>query len=139
MEEKQVEILRRKFLVGFPTFAVSGYLGMRYLTSRVGGWKGRLARFGGAVVTPVIGSMLIVHFNRAEIFRIGSSMLRQMDELRRLEEGIFKDPAICEKLDEQMRHGKFQKMFHCNNKISDNDYSGIDYAKIVNDSVEEIY
>lgn len=80
--------------------------------------------------------MVIVHFNRAEIFRVGNSMMRQMWELRKLEEGPFRDPAVRQKWDNQMENQQF-KMFRPDVDISKEYSVGIDYNRIVEDSVRK--
>jgi hypothetical protein len=77
--------------------------------------------------------MLIVHFNRAEIFRVGGSMLREMEELRRMEEGPFRDPNMREKWDQQMNSRKFN-LLRPDTDIQKEYESGMDYSKIVGDS-----
>ena len=137
-EDKQVTILRRKFLVGIPLFSLVGYLTAKVATSHFGlsKWPRRAATVAGLVLTPIIGSMGIVHFNRAEIFRVGNTMVRQMEELRRMEEGPFRDPSVRAKWDAQMNDRKF-KSIKIDENIAQEYASGIDYSQIVNDSVRK--
>jgi hypothetical protein len=135
-EDKSVAVLRRKFLVGIPTFGILGYVGSRAVTHKFGisGWRGRGLRILATIVSPVIGSMLIVHFNRGEIFRIGGSMLRDMETLRQREEGPFADANVREKWDQQMSNRKFN-LLKPDSHISQEFESGISYEKIVDDSI----
>ena len=137
-EEKQLTVLRRKFLVGMPLFGFGGYLAARAATTKFGisKWPRRALHVAGALVTPVIGSMLIVHFNKAEIFRVGRTMMNQMEQLRKQEEGPFKDAAVREKWDQQMKDRKFGQ-FKVDEDVAAEYSSGIDYGKIVDDSVRK--
>jgi hypothetical protein len=137
-EDKQVTILRRKFLVGIPTFSLIGFLTAKMVSSHFGfsKWPRRTATVAGLVLTPIIGSIGIVHFNRAEIFRVGNTMMRQMEELRRMEEGPFKDPSVRAKWDEQINSRQF-KSVRIDENIASEYASGVDYSEIVNDSVRK--
>lgn len=88
----------------------------------------------GVILTPIVGSMVIVHFNRAEIFRVGNSIMRQMEELRKLEEGPFRDPTVRQQWDSQMENRQF-KMFRQDVDISKEYSGGVDYNRIIEDSV----
>jgi hypothetical protein len=134
-EDKALTVLRRKFLIGIPAFSACGYLGARLISQRfaLSKWISRLSRIGGAIVTPIIGTMVIVHFNRGEIFRIGSSMMKELENARRDELGPFSDPLVRQKWDQQTE-GKFGHLFLSNDQLfEDPDLKpNIDYQSIVN-------
>jgi len=139
-EDKALTILRRKFLVGIPFFSVCGYMGARIVTDRFqcSKWVSRLGRIGGAVLTPIVGTMMIVHFNRGEIFRIGSGMMKELDEARKAEVGPFSDPQVREKWDSQvMRDGnrKFGRFFKTETFEEDEELKPkINYKSVVNEA-----
>lgn len=135
-EEKQLTVLRRKFLVGIPMCSVLGYFAARATAARFGlsAWPRRIMNVAGVILTPIVGSMVIVHFNRAEIFRVGNSIMRQMEELRKLEEGPFRDPTVRQQWDSQMENRQF-KMFRQDVDISKEYSGGVDYNRIIEDSV----
>ena len=134
-EDKSLTVLRRKFLVGIPTFGLLGFVTSKMIATRYGfsRWPGRAMKIFGTLFTTGFGTMLIVHFNRAEIFRVGGSMLREMEELRRMEEGPFRDPNMREKWDQQMNSRKFN-LLRPDTDIQKEYESGMDYSKIVGDS-----
>ena len=135
-EDKALTVLRRKFLVGIPVFSACGYLGARILTEKfvASKWVSRLSRVGAAILTPIIGTMLIVHFNRAEIFRIGSGMMKELEDARRHERGPFSDPLLREKWDQQTSE-KFGHLFQSNQELLEDPElrPQIDYQSIVNE------
>lgn len=101
-EDKRLQVLRRKFIVGIPLSGIVGYGIGRSVSTHFGfgKWAGRSMKFGlGFLGFPLLASFLIVQFNKSEIFRIGTSMMREMDELRQREEGPFTDPTFREKWD----------------------------------------
>ena len=100
-EDKGLTVLRRKFIVGIPFFGLMGYMVGRMIAEKYNFSRivSRVSRIGGAIITPIIGTMMIVHFNRAEIFRIGSGMMKELEEARKAEIGPFADPLVREKWD----------------------------------------
>jgi hypothetical protein len=137
-EDKQLTVLRRKFLVGIPTFSVVGYALARMTSAKfsLGRWAGRGLHVIGAVVTPILGSMLIVHFNRAEIFRLGIGMMRQMEEMRKSEDGPFADPMMRQRWDQQMQNRQF-KILKPDENIANEFKSSLDFERIVEDSIRK--
>ena len=137
-EDKQLTVLRRKFLVGIPLFSVFGYVAARAAGGALGlsRWPRRGLHVLGAVVTPLLGSMLIVHFNRSEIFRLGSGMMRQMEELRNREEGPFADPMMRQRWDDQMKDRQY-KLFKPDENIASEFKSSLDFERIVEDSLRK--
>ena len=137
-EDKCLTVLRRKFLVGIPTSALVGFLTSKVIANRyaLSRWPGRALKIFGTLFSTGVGSMLIVHFNRAEIFRVGGSMLRDMEELRKLEQGPFSDPNMRKKWDEQMSNRKLN-LLRPDANIQREYESGIDYNKIVGDSIRK--
>ena len=139
-EDKALTVLRRKFLVGIPTFSFLGYLGARIISERFELSKimTRLIRVGGAIITPIIGTMMIVHFNRGEIFRIGSGMMRELEEARKAGVGPFSDPSVREKWDNQViKDRQFGRLFKTtdNELMSDEDLKPqIDYKSVVSEA-----
>ena len=139
MEDKSLKILRRKFLVGIPIFGMAGYFGGRFISERMNlnRWPSRLARIGGVVMTVFAGTFGIVHFNRVEIFRIGSSMMKEMENLRASGQGPFSDPQVRDKWDEQMKDRKFIFQSGLNNDELLRDFApSVDYSRVVDDAVE---
>lgn len=100
-EDKGLTVLRRKLIVGIPIFGITGYMVGRMIAEKYNFSRivSRMSRIGGAIITPIIGTMMIVHFNRAEIFRIGSGMMKELEETRKAEIGPFADPLVREKWD----------------------------------------
>lgn len=141
-EDKQLSVLRRKFMVGIPLSAAFGY----WIASRTAAgsqfskWGGRGLKTLGFVGVPLVTSWLIVHFNRAEIFRIGTSMMREMGELRTREEGPFSDPSVREKWDSQMASRKFSNSLlsrtDCESSRESN-ISEVNFNQIVEDSLRK--
>jgi hypothetical protein len=136
MEQKQLTVLRRKFIVTIPTSAAVGYVASRYVTGNMSKWTGRLVRISGTLLGPIIGSMVLVHLNKAEIFRIGSSMMNGMTKMREREEGPFADPVVREKWDSQMRDRQFKQNLRIDPDI-ENEYAGLNYKQIVDQSVRK--
>ncbi len=136
LEQKQISVLRRKFLVTIPTMTVVGYVGARYASTRFGlpKWPGLCLRLAGAILTPIVSTMLLVHFNKAEIFRIGTSMMRSLNELRERQEGPFADPSARDKWDYQIKDRRFSQFEKVDPSI-EAEYSKLDYNQIVNESV----
>jgi hypothetical protein len=136
-DDKTVTILRRKFLVGIPLFTIAGFVSSKLLASHfaLSKWSARSLKIVGTIVSPILGSMLIVHFNRTEIFRAGGAMLRQMEQLRKLEQGPFADPAVRNKWDEQMASRKFN-LLRPDENIAKEFESSIDFNKIVDESIK---
>ena len=140
-EDKALTILRRKFLVGIPLFSGCGYLGARIVSERYQftKWASRLSRIGGGIITPIIGTMMIVHFNRAEIFRIGSGMMKGLDEARKAQVGPFADPSMREKWDNQvMKDRQLGRLFINDSQIDQDEElrPRIDYKSVVNQVTE---
>ena len=140
-EDKSITVLRRKFLLAIPVSMALGYVGTGLLVARfssLGRWARRGLRLGGLLGAPLGACMLIAHFNRAEIFRAGTSMMREMGELRKLEEGPFADPRVREKWDSQVavrRVGKGAK--GAVEYLGDEDGKKMDYSGIVDGSVSQ--
>ena len=136
-EDKTITVLRRKFLFGIPVCAIGGYVLANHTAANFGvsRWPARGLKIAGALLTPLLGSMIIVHFNKAEIFRAGGSMLREMELLRKLEEGPFADPTMRSKWDEQMAQRKFN-FIRPDENIAKEFESSLDYSKIVDDSIK---
>lgn len=127
-EDKTLTILRRKFLMGIPLSMGVGYM--------CGGLVGRKLSFGvlpfkiaGFVCAPILSSMLIVHFNRAEIYRVGSGIVAEMEQLRKTNSGPFADQAVRDQWDTQMQRRKLTTIPQMETTI--------DYEKIVKDSVSK--
>lgn len=97
-------------------------------------WPGRFLKLAGAVVTPVVFTMFLVHLNKSEIFRIGSTMMRSLNELRELQEGPFADPSVREKWDQQMKDKQFSKFAKVDPTIAA-EYDALNYKELVDDSV----
>ena len=137
-EDKSLTVLRRKFLVAIPTLSIVGFAGARLAASKFGfsKWPRRGLCTLGAIVTPIIGSMLIVHFNKAEIFRVGSGMMREMEQLRKLEQGPFSDPNVRMKWDEQVKSRQFN-LLRPDENIAKEFQSSLDYESIVKDSIRK--
>ena len=135
LEDKQLTVLRRQFSVGIPLSAVAGFLMAKKLSVQfgMGRWAGRGLKGFALVGLPVLTSSAIVHFNRGEIFRIGTRMMREMNELRGREEGPFADAAVRAKWDAQMANRSFS-MFRPEQGIAKEFESSIDFNSIVKDS-----
>ena len=137
-EDKALTVLRRKFLVGIPVFSFCGYLGARILSERFQFSKlmSRMSRVGGAVLTPIIGTMMIVHFNRGEIFRIGSGMMKELEEARNAGVGPFADPSVREKWDKQvMKDRQFGRLFKTEDLLQDDELKPkMDYKSVVSEA-----
>jgi hypothetical protein len=137
-EDHSLTVLRRKFLVAIPTLSIVGFGGARFAASKFGftRWPRRGLCTLGAIVTPIIGSMLLVHLNKAEIFRVGSGMMREMEQLRKLEQGPFGDPNVRMKWDEQVRTRQFN-LLRPDENIAQEVQSSVAYKSIVNDSIRK--
>jgi hypothetical protein len=137
-EDKSLIVLRRKFLVALPVCSITGYMGAKIAAGKIGlsKWPRRAACIAGAIIAPVVSCMMIVHFNRAEIFRVGSGMLHEMEQLRKLEQGPFSDPAVRGKWDQQMRDRTFNLM-KPDPHIAQEFNSSIDYESIISDSLRK--
>lgn len=137
-EDRSLTVLRRKFLVAIPTLSIVGFAGARFAASKFGltRWPRRGLCTLGAIMTPIIGSMLIVHLNKGEIFRLGSGMMREMEQLRKIEQGPFGDPNIRRKWDEQVRTRQFN-LVRPDEDIAQDLQSSVDYESIVNHSIRK--
>ncbi len=121
--------------MAIPTLSVAGWMVGRWLATDLGKWGRRGAKFGLAIVAPIVGCAGIVHFNKNEIYRIGKSTLSQLEDLRRAELPPFNDAAVREEWDKRMDSKQF-RLFRSG--IDPNELkSQVDFQSIVDDSIRK--
>jgi hypothetical protein len=135
-EDKSLTYLRRKFLIGIPSFGILGWMGGKLLADHfaLSKWSHRGCRIACMLLGAFTATTGIVYFNQSEIFRIGNSMMRQMEMMRESKQGPFVDPQMCERWDEQMANRRITRHQGQLEDFNREYTSTVDYSKVVNEA-----